>query len=117
MRVLLVDDEKEFVATLAERLSFRGIAADFALNVDDVLELLEKHEYDLAVLDMKLPGASGLQLKKQIAGKYPAMKFIFLTGHSSEEDYLAGSRESEYYLIKPISIDTLVEKMHEALSK
>lgn len=117
MRVLLVDDEKEFVSTLAERLSYRGITADFALGADEAIDLLNKHAYDLAVLDMKMPGLSGLQLKKRLAEKCPAMKFIFLTGHGSEEDYRAGSLESVYYLVKPINIDTLVGKMHEAVHK
>ncbi len=117
MRILLVDDEKEFVATLAERLSYRGIDADYALNVDDAFSLLGQNSYDLAILDMKMPGASGLQLKKRIAEKIPTMKFIFLTGHGSEADYLAGSMESAYYLIKPVSIDTLVGKIHEAMNQ
>lgn len=115
MRVLLVDDEKEFVATLAERLSYRGIVADYALGADQALELVARQKYDLAVLDMKMPGISGLQLKKRLAEKCPEMKFIFLTGHGSEEDYRAGSLESVYYLVKPINIDTLVGKMHEAI--
>ncbi|MEE4242982.1 MAG: response regulator [Desulfopila sp.] len=117
MRVLLVDDEKEFVATLAERLSYRGIEADFALGGDDALRMVGGVNYDLAVLDMKMPGISGLQLKKRLAEICPTLKFIFLTGHGSEEDYRAGSRESVYYLVKPISIDTLVGKMHEAIQK
>lgn len=115
MRVLLVDDEKEFVATLAERLSYRDITADFALGGDEALRMVGETEYDLAVLDMKMPGISGLQLKKRLAEICPGLKFIFLTGHGSEEDYQAGSRESIYYLIKPINIDTLVGKMHEAI--
>ncbi len=117
MRVLLVDDETEFVSTLAERLSLRGIDVDYATGVDDALAIASRKEYDLAVLDMKMPGASGLELKKQLAEKYPAMKFIFLTGHGSENDYLLGSSGSEYYLVKPINIDLLVSKMKEALAR
>ena len=114
MRVLLVDDETEFVATLAERLSFRGIEVDYATKAADAMLLAEKNAYDLAILDMKMPGISGIELKGMLGKKYPAMKFIFLTGHGSEEDYIAGSSETRYYLVKPVNIDTLMSKMMEA---
>lgn len=117
MRVLLVDDETEFVATLAERLAFRGIEVDYATRAADALLLAQKKAYDLAVLDMKMPGVSGIELKGLLEDKCPAMKFIFLTGHGSEDDYLAGSSEARYYLVKPISIDALIAKMREATEK
>ena len=63
MRVLLVDDEAEFVTTLAERLTFRGFKVDYAIRALDALALAENNIYDLAVLDMKMPGTSGLELK------------------------------------------------------
>jgi DNA-binding response OmpR family regulator len=115
MRVLLVDDEKEFVTTLAERLSFRGVKADCAISALDALALAEKNIYDLAVLDMKMPGTSGLELKVLLEKIQKDMKFIFLTGHGSEADYVAGSSESASYLVKPVKIDTLVAKMHAAV--
>lgn len=115
MRVLLVDDEMEFVTTLAERLSFRGFKIDYAIRALDALALAETNVYDLAVLDMKMPGTSGLELKGLLEKIQQDMKFIFLTGHGSEADYVAGSSESACYLIKPINIDILIAKMHEAV--
>jgi DNA-binding response OmpR family regulator len=115
MHVLLVDDEKEFVTTLAERLSFRGFKADFAIRALDALALAEKNSYDLAVLDMKMPGTSGLELKGLLEKIQQNMKFIFLTGHGSEADYVAGSSGSAGYLVKPVNIDTLIAKMYEAM--
>jgi DNA-binding response OmpR family regulator len=117
MRVLLVDDETEFVTTLAERLSFRGIEVDYATKAADALLLVETKAYDLAVLDMKMPGISGIELKGLLEKKCPVMKFIFLTGHGSEEDYIAGSSESACYLVKPININALISKMNEAVEK
>ena len=119
MRVLLVDDETEFVTTLAERLSFREIDADWATNADDALELAEKKTYDIALLDIKMPKVSGLELKKKLEERHPGMKFIFLTGHGSEDDFLAGMTEAgeNYYLVKPVNIDVLVGKMNEILKK
>lgn len=114
MRVLLVDDEVDYVATLAERLSLRGIEAQWASGGEEALEYLESNRYDLAVLDVKMPKIGGIELKRRIEEKYPGMKFIYLTGHASEDDYAKGSADSAYYLIKPVNIDDLVAMMKEA---
>jgi DNA-binding response OmpR family regulator len=117
MKVLLVDDEKELVSTLAERLSLRGIHADWAASGEDALELAEAMAYDIAVLDVKLPRISGLDLKKRLQLKSPHTKFIFVTGHGSEDDFKVGSAEAGegYYLVKPVNIEGLIEKMNDIL--
>jgi DNA-binding response OmpR family regulator len=114
MRVLLIDDEEEFVATLAERLQIRGIDADWATSAEEGLQLVKKAQYDIAVLDVKMPKISGIDLKAKIQALSPETKFIFLTGHGSEKDFIAGKSISEFYLIKPVQIDDLVEKLHTA---
>ncbi len=115
MRVLLVDDEEELVATLAERLEMRGITACWVTNHRAALEAVDRERFDIALLDVRLPEMNGLDLKRLIEAKQPTMKFIFLTGHGSEEDFNACSAESgrEYYLIKPVQIDVLTAKLHE----
>jgi DNA-binding response OmpR family regulator len=115
MRVLLVDDENEFVTTLAERLSLRGYEVDYAVKAADALVLAENRTYDIAVLDMKMPGTGGLQLKEMLEQKHPDMKFIFLTGHGSVDDYRAGSSGAAGYLVKPVDINILIEKMKMAV--
>jgi len=115
MRILLVDDETEFVATLAERLSFRNMEVDYATKAAEAIELAARKTYDLAVLDMKMPGISGIELKEMLKKQCPGMKYIFLTGHGSEEDYRAGSSEASGYLVKPINIDILVTRIKKAL--
>ncbi len=115
MRILLVDDEADYVSTLAERLSFRGIEAQWALSGRQALKYLETEKYDLAVLDIKMPKIGGIELKKEIEKKYPDMKFIYLTGHGSEDDYQKGVADSVYYLIKPVSIDDLIKMMRKVL--
>ncbi|MBW2092666.1 MAG: response regulator [Deltaproteobacteria bacterium] len=119
MRVLLVDDEEELVSALAERLSIRGIEADWVTTGEDALKRIQSETYDLALLDVKLPRISGLELKKLLQEKNPKMKFIFFTGHGSENNYRVGSAEagSQYYLVKPVNIDVLVKKMNEILEK
>jgi DNA-binding response OmpR family regulator len=118
MRVLLVDDEKEFVSTLAERLELRGIDATWVTSCVEALRAVDAGEYDVALLDVKLPRMSGIELKRQLQQKRPKMKFIFVTGHGSEEDYKVGAAEAGagYYLPKPIDIELLIEKMNAALS-
>lgn len=117
MRVLLVDDEGELVTTMAERLDLRGIKADWATNVTDALRQLNENTYDIAVLDVKIPKMSGIKLKKKMEEKQPDLKFIFLTGHGSEADFREGSIEAgpDYYLVKPVDIDVLIQKMLEVI--
>jgi len=119
MRVLLVDDEKELVSALAERLAMRGIEADWASTAEEALEKVRTKSYDLAVLDVKIPKMSGIEIKKRIAENHPAMHFIFMTGHGSESDFEQGTAEAgvEYYLVKPVKIETLLEKMNDITSK
>lgn len=111
MKILLVDDEVELVSALSQRLSFRGYEADWAASGDEALEKIKENEYDLAILDMKMPRYSGLELRKLISDSRPDMKFIFLSGHGSEQDYFEGSSKAECYLIKPVSIEQLIEKI------
>ncbi len=112
MRVLLVDDEEEFASTLAERLNIRGIDADWASSGEESLRRVRVAQYDVAVLDVKMPKVSGFDVQAKIRKLSPDTKFIFVTGHGSVQDFLAGKSMSEYYLIKPIQIDDLVEKLN-----
>jgi DNA-binding response OmpR family regulator len=119
MRVLLVDDENEFVSTLAERLSLRGIEAAWATNSLDALRMAESGWFDVAVLDMKMPAMGGLKLKETLQEKYPAMRFIFLTGYGSETDFRALTCHAgeEFCLVKPVDIDVLIGRMEELLHR
>ena len=117
MRILLVDDEAELVSTLAERLSFRGIEADWVTRSGDALKKIYEQKYDIAVLDVKMPGMSGIDLAREIHQYRTDIKIIFVTGHGSHDDFQEGSSESEkeFYLAKPINIDVLIKKMKEIM--
>jgi len=114
INVLLVDDEKELAVTLAERLTIRGLSVDWAITAESALKLFKDKKYDVAVLDVKLPGLSGVALKEHMAEIDPELKFIFMTGHGSQEDFEAGSAAAgeSNYLWKPVDIEALVEKIN-----
>ena len=109
MRILLVDDEQDLVSALAERLSFRGIEAHWATSAKQALEMAGRTDYELAVLDVKMPRMSGIELRKRLSEMCPDMRFVFVTGHGSEEDYRAGVYHGECYLIKPVRLEDLLE--------
>ncbi len=118
MKILLVDDEIEFVSALTERLSLRGIEAEGVSRPEDAVARMEEGCHDLAVLDMKMPRMDGIALKKRLLDKCPEMKFIFLTGHGGEEGFKAGECEEGVYccLLKPVKIENLIAKINEALA-
>jgi DNA-binding response OmpR family regulator len=119
VRVLLVDDEVELVSTMAERLSLRGFEAQWVTNAEETLQRSDICTFDIAVLDVKLPKINGIELKKRLAERCPEMKFIFLTGHGSGADFAAGAAAAGdmFYLVKPVGIDILIEKIHKAVRK
>ncbi len=115
-RVLLVDDEREFVTTLAERLEIREITASVAFDGSEAMKLLEEKDFDVIVLDVRMPGFSGLELLKRIKAKLPGVPVILLTGHSATRDGIEGMRLGAFdYMVKPVDIDVLVKRMQEAV--
>ena len=113
MRVLLVDDEKKFTTMLAKRLSLRGVDVDYAYTGKEAIAKIETSNYDVAILDVKMPGIGGLELERQLKKLAPKMKFIFLTGHGSKADFDSGSAQAERYLAKPIQIEELIKILQE----
>ena len=89
-----------------------GVGALYQTVIAD----LDQEDFDLAVLDVKIPGINGINLRKKMKEKCPDMKFIFMTGHGSQDDYAAGSAETgvDYYLLKPVTIDELIKKIYIA---
>ncbi|MFC1811370.1 response regulator [Thermodesulfobacteriota bacterium] len=113
LKVLLVDDEKDFVNTLAERLELRGYQVLTALNGESALQIVENDPPQLVVLDLLMPGISGLDVLEQMKTLSPQMPVILLSGRgSSAEGMQLGSYD---YLMKPVNIDELIRKMEEAV--
>lgn len=120
MRILLVDDEEELVSTLAERLTLRGIDADWAASGEEALALAAQYKYDVAVIDLKMPRISGIDLKKQLAVDHPRLQFIFMSGHGSASTFRSGVDEVggvDYFLFKPVDINQLLSRVKELVER
>ena len=115
MRVLLVDDEVEFVSALAERLNLRGFEAQTATSGVEALRKVDASPPDVVLLDVLMPGMSGLEVMKQIKKDHPQVQVILLTGRGSW-DGIQGIREGAYdCLMKPIQIEELMQVMADAV--
>lgn len=114
-KVLLVDDEEEFVKALAERLKMRDLQSDLVYDGEQALDFVEKKEPDVMVLDLRMPGIDGIEVLKQVKKAYPGIQVIILTGHGTEKDEeRARSLGAFDYLEKPVNIETLVDRMKKA---
>jgi two-component system OmpR family response regulator len=114
MRVLLIDDEKELVATLSERLDLRGVENDWVTSGDAGLKLISEKPYDCVVVDLKMPGLSGFDSIKAIKKMRPQTHVILLTGHSAAEDLdHALELGADHYMVKPVEFDDLLSLMQK----
>ena len=115
MKVLLVDDEEEFVKALAERLKMRDLRSDTVLDGEEALSFVEDQEPDVMVLDLKMPGIDGMEVLRQVRKAYPNIQVIILTGHGTEKHEEEAKRLGAFdYLEKPVNLDVLVKKMKAA---
>jgi CheY-like chemotaxis protein len=117
-KILLVDDEKEFVHTLSERLQTRNLESSVVYNGEQALDFVNKDEPDVMVLDLMMPGIDGIEVLRRVKSEHPYVEVIILTGHGSErEQNLAEELGAFAYLKKPISIEVLTQTMNEAYRK
>lgn len=117
-KILLVDDEVEFVQTLSERLQSRQIKSSVVYNGEEALSFVEKDEPEVMVLDLKMPGIDGIEVLRRTKKDHPNTEIIILTGHGSErEKQLALELGAFAYLEKPVDIDVLAETMKKAYAK
>lgn len=118
LKVLLVDDEKEFVETLADRLEMRDLQAKTAQNGEEALSAVDKEEPDVIVLDIKMPGIDGIEVLRRVKKAYPNVEVIILTGHGSKEHEEAARTFGAFdYLKKPVDLDKLVARIKNAFTQ
>lgn len=117
-KVLLVDDEEDFLATLAERLETRGLKVSTASNGENALASIEAEVYDLVVLDLAMPGLDGLETLKRIKARQPDAEIIMLSGQGSIRTSIEAMKLGACdFLQKPVDIGELMNKISEAKEK
>ena len=115
IKILLVDDEEEFVKTLSERIKMRNLNSEVALNGEEALKVVEDQIPDVMVLDLKMPGIDGLEVLRRVKKQYPDVQVIILTGHGSEKDEKEARTIGAFdYLNKPVEVDSLIKKIKKA---
>ena len=114
-KVLLVDDEQEFIETLSERLKMRELETKWALDGEEALESLQDDEPDVMLLDLKMPGMDGMEVLRKIKKAYPGVQVVMLTGHGTDRDEEQAKRLGAYaYLQKPVELERLSQVLREA---
>jgi DNA-binding NtrC family response regulator len=114
-KVLIVDDEKDFVEMLSLRLNELGEKVSFAYSGQECLEILGKEDIDVVILDIKMPGMDGIETLKEIKKRFPLVEVIMLTGHGSTETAVEGMKSGAFdYLMKPADFDDLTTKLEGA---
>ena len=118
IRLLLIDDEDDFRQTLSKRLAKRGFAVEQASDGMQGLALLEAGDFNVVVLDVKMPGMTGIEVLQEIKARNPQIEVILLTGHASAASGVEGIKSGAFdYLTKPIELDHLVTKISQAREK
>jgi DNA-binding NtrC family response regulator len=114
--ILLVDDEQAFGAVLSKRLTKRGFRVTLAYSGTEAIQTLRAHEFDVAILDLKMEDMDGIEVLKIFLKMAPEMPVIMLTGHGSEQSAREGIACGAFdYLTKPYELEHLLQKLKEAL--
>jgi two-component system, OmpR family, response regulator CpxR len=117
-KILLVDDEREFVQTLSERLLMRDMGSAVAYDGQSALDLVKDDEPDVMILDLKMPGIDGIEVLRRVKETQPEIEVIILTGHGSEADKeVCMSLGAFAYLQKPVDISLLSDTIKKANEK
>ncbi|HXX79909.1 MAG TPA: response regulator [Thermodesulfovibrionales bacterium] len=118
IKVLLVDDERAFVDTLAQRLKMRELNVSTVYDGEQALSYVKGIEPDVMVLDLKMPGLHGIEVLREVKRDYPQMQVIILTGHGTDRDAEEAKRLGGFdFMRKPADIDNLVRRIKEAYNE
>ncbi len=115
IRMLLVDDEDDFRITLTKRLKLRKVNITDVASGNEAIEMVKQNSFDVAVIDVKMPGMDGIETLKQIKQIEPLIEIVMLTGHASIESGMEAMKLGAYdYVMKPCDIDELLIKSGDA---
>ncbi|WP_320009178.1 response regulator [Maridesulfovibrio sp.] len=117
-RVLLVDDEREFVKTLSERLLLRDLGSAVVYDGESALNVVHDDAPEVMILDLKMPGIDGIEVLRRVKCDRPGIEVIILTGHGSDADRKTCMDLGAFaYLNKPVDIDVLSKTLKDAYAK
>ncbi len=115
IKVLIADDEKEFVETLKERLEIRGFSVTTVCSGEGVVEIVKRIDFDVIILDVNMPEVTGIDALIEIKKEKPLIPVIMLTGAATVENAIAGMKLGAFdFLMKPADTDILSEKIIQA---
>ena len=118
MKLLLVDDESDFLNTLLKRMKRREVDVHGAKSGEEALDWLKTNPIDVVILDVRMPGMDGIETLKAIKNRHPLIEVIMLTGHASMEVAIEGMERGAFdYLMKPMDMDELLYKVEDAFKK
>ncbi len=114
-RILLVDDEKDFVEALAERLRNRDLDITEAFSGEEAIEKLKEYNFDVAIVDVQMPGIDGIEALREIKKLKPLTEVLMLTGHATVEIAIEGMKLGAHdFLMKPCEMGILLDKINSA---
>ncbi|CCH49516.1 response regulator [Pseudodesulfovibrio piezophilus] len=117
-KVLLIDDETEFLEALSERMRIRGMNVSTADSADSAVTAIDNADYDAIVLDLQMPDMNGIEMLKIIRKSHPEMQVILLTGQATLEAGIQAMKLGAMdFMEKPADIDSLTEKIKKAQAK
>ena len=118
LRVLIVDDEDDFRETIVKRLNARKIQAMGANSGIKALEVLKDNDFDVMVLDVKMPDMDGIETLRHVKKMKPEIEVIMLTGHASVEFGIKGMQLGAFdYVMKPAPLNELLDTIGQAFNK
>jgi DNA-binding response OmpR family regulator len=115
IRILVVDDEPDFLKLIERRLTKRNVDVETVGTGEEALAFLKNTPVDVVVLDVRMPGMNGIETLKEIRKRFRDVEVILLTGHGSMQSGVEGISQGAYdYILKPFSIDNLLERIRAA---
>ncbi len=115
IKLLICDDEIKFLNSIAERLELRGFDVTRASSGNEAVEAARSGGFDLAILDLKMPGMNGIEVLEILKKEHKYLEVIILTGHGSIDSAVESTKLGAYgYLSKPYELDDLLESLKSA---
>ncbi len=115
IKILIIDDEIKFLDSISERLEMRGLDVTKATNGKDAVEIARNEKFDLALLDLKMPGMDGKEVLGILKQEHKFLEVIILTGHGSMDSAVDCTKLGAFsYLPKPYELDKLLEILKQA---